>query len=167
MKFFEGCRPSFYFHGGKLIKESKTGRQYWRMNLVITLQAEEVLKCDQLLMNNYESIETRSDAIEELKLNVDVLGQSVAFFALIDDREPTLHIMSCDLTELKMTRVDDLSELWIRAEIENTDAVHKFVKDFAFQRLWVEFRPAQLELRVSMPEPEKKTARKSKGPTVN
>jgi hypothetical protein len=146
MKFFEGCRPQFYFHGGRLVKDGKTGRQLWRLNLVITLMPEEVLCCDDVLRNNYEAIETRDNQVEELKISGEIRGQCVTFFSLAEHTEPALRIPRCDLTELRMTRVDELSELWVKVEIENSDMLHQFVKDFAFQRLWAEFAPAQMEL---------------------
>lgn len=143
MRFFEKCRPQFYFHGGKLVKDGKTGKQFWKFNLVLTLKPEEVLCCDDVLRNNYESINIYDDAIEELKIAAIVPGQVIEFFALEDHKAPIIRLGACDLTDLKMTRVDDLSELWVRMEVENTDALHKFVRDYVFQRLWAEFSPAK------------------------
>jgi hypothetical protein len=143
MRFFEKCRPQFYFHGGRLVKDGKTGKQHWRFDMVITLKPEKVLSCDDVLRNNYESINVYDNSIEELKIGAIVAGQILEFFALEDHTAPVIRLGACDLTDLKMTRVDDLTELWIRMEVENTDALHKFVRDYVFQRLWVEFSPAQ------------------------
>lgn len=146
MKFFEGCRPEFYFHGGRLIKDAKSGKQFWKLNLVITLRAEEVLSCDDVIKANYVAIETRENRVEEIKLSDLVLDQVIEFFALADHKAAALRCGPCDLTELRLTREDDLTELWVKAEIENSDEVHSFVRSYVFQRLWAEFAPRQMEM---------------------
>jgi hypothetical protein len=147
MKFFEECRPEFYFHGGRLYKDGKTGKQFWKLNLVITLKPGEVAGgCDDVIRNNYIAIETRANRVEEIKIADQVLDQVIEFFSLEDHKAAVLRCGPCDLTELRITREDELTELWVKAEIENTDEVHKFVREYVFQRLWVEFAPRQLPL---------------------
>lgn len=146
MKFFEGCRPEFYFHGGRLIKDKKSGKQFWKLNLVITLKPGDVAGCDDVIRNNYIAIETRQNFVEEIKLAGSVLDQVIEFFSLEDHKAAVLRCGPCDLSELRITRQDDLTELWVKAEIENTDEVHKFVREYVFQRLWVEFAARQMVL---------------------
>ena len=147
-QFFEKCRPEFYFHGAGLAKDKDTGRRVWRLNLVLTLKAEEVLSCDDIIRNNYEAIETRGNAVEELKIGGIVPAQTVEFFALAEHKNSVLRLPGCDLTDLRMTRSEDLTELWLKLEAENSNLLHSFVKDFAFQRLWVEFAPTQITMPV-------------------
>ncbi|MGC1781240.1 MAG: hypothetical protein WA708_01840 [Acidobacteriaceae bacterium] len=146
MKFFEGCRPEFYFHGGKLTKDAKSGKQFWKLNLVLTLRAEQVLCCDDVIKANYVAIETRENRVEEIKLADMVPDQVLEFFSLADHKAAVLRCGPCDLTELRLTREDDLTELWVKAEIENSDEVHTFVRQYVFQRLWVEFAPRQMRI---------------------
>ncbi len=147
MKFFEECRPQFYFHGGRLKKDAKSGKQFWKLNLVLTLEPGEVAGgCDDVIRNNYIAIETRANRVEEIKIADVVLDQVIEFFSLEYRKAAVLRCGPCDLTELRITREDDLTELWVKAEIENSDEVHKFVRDYVFQRLWVEFAPRQMRL---------------------
>ncbi len=147
MKFFDGCRPEFYFHGGRLMKDAKSGKQFWKLNLVLTLKAGEVAcGCDDVIRNNYVAIETRENRVEEIRLADVVLDQVIEFYSLEDHKAAVLRCGPCDLTELRITRADDLTELWLKAEIENSDEVHKFVREYVFQRLWVEFAPRQMRL---------------------
>jgi len=147
MKFFEECRPEFYFHGGRLTKDAKSGKQFWKLNLVVTLKPGEVAGgCDDVIRNNYVAIETRENRVEEIKLADVAVDQVIEFFSLEDHKAAVLRCGPCDLTELRITREDDLTELWVKAEIENSDEVHKFVRDYVFQRLWVEFAPRQMRL---------------------
>jgi hypothetical protein len=146
MKFFEECRPEFYMHGGRLIKEKKTGRKYWRLRLVITCKGNEIVKCDDVISNCYLAIETRENRIDELVIAALIHSQSIDFFPLSDSKAPAFRVANCDLTDLRMTRVDDMTELWVNVEIENSDRLHVFVRDYMFSRLWAEFASAQMKL---------------------
>ena len=124
MKFFEECRPEFYFHGGRLTKDAKSGKQFWKLNLVVTLKPGEVAGgCDDVIRNNYVAIETRENRVEEIKLADVAVDQVIEFFSLEDHKAAVLRCGPCDLTELRITREDDLTELWVKAEIENSDEV--------------------------------------------
>lgn len=146
MRFFEKTRVELYFHGGKLFRDGKSGERRWRMNLVVTLKAAEVLACDEVIIRNYEALETRENWIEEIKIAKEVPEHGVEFFGLSDHTAPVLRLSKCTLTDLKMTRVEGASELWVKVEHENTDALHGFVKDYAFHRFWAEFEPIQASL---------------------
>src|SRR6185312_965880 len=76
----------------------------------------------------------------------EVPDHLVEFFSLKDHNAPILRLGKCTLADLKMTRIEGCSELWIKVEHENTDALHAFVKDYAFQRFWAEFAPVQIAL---------------------
>lgn len=151
MKFFDECRPEFYLHGGRLTKDQKSGKQFWKLNLVVTLRPQQVLACDEVIINNYLAIETRANHVEEIKLTDIVLDQMIDFFSLEDHKAAVLRCGPCDLTELRLTREDDLVELWVKADIENSDAVHNFVRHHVFTRLWVEFAARQPQLPISRP----------------
>lgn len=151
MDFFKDCRPEFYFHGGRLTKDAKSGKQFWKLNLVITLKGAEVSTgCDEVIRNSYVAIETRANRVEEIRLSDLVLDQVIEFFSMEDHKAAVLRCGPCDLTELRITREEDLTELWVKAEIENSDEVHKFVREYVFQRLWVEFAPRQMDLPVGV-----------------
>ena len=164
MKFFEKSRVEFCFNGGKLCCNGKTGVRSWRMNLVITLKAAEVISCDEMIMRNYEALETRENCIEEIKIAKEVPDHVIKFFALGDHKAPVLTLGRCTMTELKMTRVDGCSELWVKVEHENTEKLHAFVKDYAFTRLWAEFAPVQPSL-TEVPQ-TKKPVPKEPGPRL-
>jgi len=153
MKFFKGMRVELFFKGGKLFCDGKTGQRRWRMDLIITLKAAEVCFCDETITSNYLALETRENWIEEIKIAKDIPAHDVEFFSLVDHKAPMLHLGKCELTKLKMTRVEGCSELWVKVEHECTDKLHAFVKDFAFQRFWAEFVPIQASLLDAVPKP--------------
>ncbi len=41
MRFFHECRPEFYFHGGRLTKDKKSGKQFWKLNRVTALETKK------------------------------------------------------------------------------------------------------------------------------
>lgn len=149
MRFFEKRRVSLYFHGGKLFLEKKTEARCWRLNLVITLKAADVLECEEVIARNYEALETRENEIEEIKIATEIEDQNIQFFCLSESDDSILALGRCRLTGLKMTREDGLSELWVSIEHKNTDKLHTFVKDYAFTRVWAEFEPVQQVLAVN------------------
>lgn len=149
MRFFEGRRVSVYFHGGKLFLEKKTERRMWRLNLVVALQAADVLECEEVIQRNYEALETRESRIEEIKIGAEIEDQNLSLFSLLEKKDPILMLSRCRLIHLKMTRIDGCSELWVSVEHPNTDKLHAFVKDYAFTRIWADFLPTQMPLAVS------------------
>lgn len=144
MRFFEGVRPQFYFHGARIRKDKKTGRRIWAITLVITLDAAEVLKCDEIVQRNYEHILTLDYRNNDLGIEIMIPEQTLDFFALKDAKDSLLHLTRVDLAGLRMTRVEEIAELWAQAEVDSTDAVCDFVKEYVFTRLWVEFQPSQM-----------------------
>ena len=128
IQFFEGVRPQFYFHGARIRKDKKTGRRIWRIDMVITLDAAEVLKCDDLVARNYEHILTLDNCNNELGIEAMIPEQTLDFFALKESPKALLHLTRCDLAGLRMTRVEEIAELWVQLETDSTDAVCDFVK---------------------------------------
>jgi hypothetical protein len=152
MKFFKGCRPQFYFDGGRLTKDKKTDKQIWTLKMVITMKGEEAIHCDDVILQNYMAIETRANLVEEIILGHEFQGACIEFYALADHTGPVLFCMT-DLTDLRLTREGDLTELHLKFAIENTDKVHKFVRDHVFTRLWAEFTEQQRSLPMGRAKP--------------
>jgi hypothetical protein len=146
MRFFEGVRPTVFFNGGKLAKDAKTGVQYWKLKMVIPLIPEEISYCDDLIVNNYAVIETRDNRIEEMTIAASIPSQSIEFFHLSDHKAPVLPIVSATLTDLKMMHSGGRTQLQFEVTLENTDRLHRFVREYAFTQLWAEFRQEQMEL---------------------
>lgn len=163
MKFFEKRRVSTYIHGGKFRNDAKSGMRYWVLNLVITLTPADVQACGDAIVSNYQQIECVENRVEEIKINVLMDEHVIEFFGLSDHKAPMLVLGRCALSELKMTKADGLCELWVKAEHECTDALHGFVREYAFQRLWCEFAPRQTALPVTVVADEKP---KTPGPRV-
>jgi hypothetical protein len=152
MKFFKGCRPQFYFDGGRLTKDKKTDKQIWTLKMVITMKGHEVICCDDVILHNFMAIETRENLVEEIIIGHEFDGACIEFYALADHTAPVLFCMT-DLTDLRLTRDGDLTELHLKFDIENTDKVHKFVRDHVFTRLWAEFTEQQRSLPMGRPKP--------------
>jgi hypothetical protein len=152
VKFFKGCRPQFYFDGGRLFKDKKTDKQIWSLKMVITMKSEEVICCDDVILHNFMAIETRANLVEEIIIGHEFEGACIEFYALSDHTAPVLYCMT-DLTDLRLTRDGDLTELHLKFDIENTDKVHKFVRDHVFTRLWAEFTEQQRSLPMGRPKP--------------
>jgi hypothetical protein len=102
--------------------------------------------------------------VEEIRIGVNLDEHSIDFFGGSDHKAPLISLGRCALSELKMTNSEGLIELWVKAEHECTDALHSFVKEYAYQRLWVEFAPRQASLPEMQPKP--KESAKVKGPTL-
>jgi hypothetical protein len=51
-----------------------------------------------------------------------------------------------------MTWSEGMTEFWLHLEHENTDALHRFVKDYAFTRFAVEFIPRQRTISEAIQE---------------
>ncbi len=142
-KLFSGARPQFYFHGARLKKDNKTGSIFWLLNLIITCVPEEIAKCSDILCANYAAIETIDNRITSLAIDLIVLDQQLQFFPLVDSKKPAFTFASVDLEDLRFTRNEKLTEFWIALAIPASDEVWGFVKESAFTRLWVEFKPAK------------------------
>ncbi|MFC5861063.1 hypothetical protein ACFPT7_02025 [Acidicapsa dinghuensis] len=72
-----------------------------------------------------------------------MLDQRCRFFPLADSKEELFTFVAVDLEDLRFTRNEKLTELWVAIAIPAADEVWSFVKRFAFTRLWVEFAPAK------------------------
>ena len=115
---------------------------FWHLNLVIACIAEEIAKCDDVICSNYAAIETLDNRITSLSIDVMVLDQLVSFYQLADNKKPMFQL-SCDLEDLRFTRNESCTELWVMVMVRAEDKVWEFVKKAAFTRLWVEFKPAR------------------------
>ena len=162
MKFFEGCRPQFYFDGGRISKDKKNDKIIWTLKMCITLKGDEIITCDDILLHNFMAIETRENMVEEIVIAHEIVGQCIEFYSLEDHLAPVL-VMMTDLTDLRMTREKDLTELHLTIETEKTDKVHKFVGDHAFTRLWAEFSDQQKSL-LPPEKPKVKSISTHRGP---
>lgn len=149
MKLFEGVRPSAYLHGARLKKDNKTGQRYWSLTLVITLEAEDVAQCDDLVQDAWSYIADGKHKATSVDLGEDILQMFVEFYALPPSagaQKPALRLGPCDLTGLRLTRVEGLTEMWVTIQSDLTDRLHAFVKEYAFTRVFVALEPAQMKL---------------------
>lgn len=162
MKFFEDCRPQFYFDGGRLYKDKKTGKKMWALKIIIPLDADLVTHCDAVITNNYIAIETRENRVEEIVMSHQVDQQIVEFFGLEDKTAPITWV-TADIIEIRLTRDENLTELHFKIECELTPILHRFVGEHVFNRLWVQFADAQGSLPLGAP----KKARTIPKDTVN
>ncbi len=155
MRFFTGCRPEVYIHGAKLRRDKKTGKRLWGLTLIVTLDIDQVLQCGKVIESAYGYILTLDNLAVDVMLSLMVPGCTVDFFALVEDKNPALHLERVDLGGLRMTRDGETVELWFQfeAELEYTPGLHEFVKKFAYTRLWAQFSPRQGDLEMSAAEP--------------
>jgi hypothetical protein len=160
MKFFEGCKPQVFLHGAKLRRDKKTGKRLWGLTFIVTLQVDQVLTCDAVIEKAFEYLLTLENAGVEVSLDAIAVGLIVDFYALLDDKKPTLHVDGVSFEGLRLTRTDQTVELWFQCEIENNAGLHAFIKEYAFTRFWAEFTPCQGELGMK-PVAEGKLPKKS------
>jgi hypothetical protein len=147
MKFFEQIRPNVFFRGGKLKQVAKTGKKFWTLKLVVTLDDALINQCDQMLISNYQQICAYENAIEEITLTSEIEDQSVQFFATHDMKAPQLmYLTGCRIFGLVMRREEDVCELEFECEHPLTDQLHAFVKDYAFSTFSAAFTPMQATL---------------------
>jgi hypothetical protein len=149
VKFFQGCRPQVYFHGAKLRRDKKTGRRLWGLTMIVTLNPELVLKCDEVIEQAYVYILTLDNQADEVVLGAIAQWISIDFFGLADDLKAGLHVAGVDLGGQRMTRDGQVVEFWFQFEIENNPKLHAFVKEYAFTRLWAEFKPRAEEIEAA------------------
>ncbi len=105
-----------------------------------------MLKCGEAIVNNYLAIETRDNLVEQIGIAATVDSTSMRFYDACGAETPIFVSRHADLTALRLTRVESLAELWFNVELEQGDALHRFVKDHVFRRRWVEFEPRQAAL---------------------
>jgi hypothetical protein len=148
MKFFEGVRPSAYFQGGRLKKDAKSGVRFWSLSFAITMESAHVYRCEEVITSNYEQISAAENRCDELSIGISISGHEIEFYELVESEEPVLRLRESLISNLRMTQNDGLVELWINVEHSNGDALHAFVKDYAFTRLWLSFVPRQGKLQV-------------------
>ncbi len=146
MRFFEDCRAEIYWHGAKLRRDKKTGRRLWGLTLIITLTPELVLKCDEVIEQAYAYMLTLNNQADEVLLGAIAQWMSIDFFGVADDAKAGLHLAGVDLGGLRMTRDGQTVEFWFQLEVENNPKLHAFVKEYAFTRLWAEFKPRAEEI---------------------
>jgi hypothetical protein len=147
MRFFEDVRPTVFFEGGKLKQVAKTGKKFWTLKLSVKLDDALINRCDQMLISNYQQICAFENSIEEITLTREIEDQSVQFFATPDMKAPQLmYLTGCRIFGLTMRREEDVCELVFECEHPLTDALHAFVKDYAFSGFAVAFTPMQATL---------------------
>lgn len=147
MRFFEGVRPQIYIHGAELRRDKKTGLRLWRLTLIVTLTPQLVDKCGGPIEQAWLYLLTLDNAAAEVLLESIVLSMSIEFYALTDDKKLALRIQGVDFEGLRLTRDAETVEFWFRFEVENSATVHPFVKEYAFTRLWAEFKARAEEIR--------------------
>jgi hypothetical protein len=146
MRFFEKVRPQIYLHGAKLRRDKKTGRRLWGLTLIVTLKPDLVAACAAQIEEAYIYLLTLDHQADELMLGSIADSMSIEFFALEDDTKPTLRIQGVDFDGLRLTRDEETVEFWFHLEVENSATVHPFVKEYAFTRLWAEFKQRANEI---------------------
>jgi hypothetical protein len=144
MGLFEGLRPEIYIHGAKLRRDKKTGKRLWGLTLINTLLPEQVVKCDGTIEAAYVYLLTLDNSAADVLLNTVVASCSIDFFGKFEDKKSTLHLDGVDLAGFRLTRKENVAELWFQFELENNASLHVFVKEYAYTRLWAEFKPVDL-----------------------
>lgn len=144
MRFFEGLRPELLVHGAKLRRDKKTGKRLWGLTLINTLQPEQVIKCHATIEAAYIYLLTLDNCAAEVLLGTFVERCAIDFFAKCDDKKTTLHLDGVDLGGFRLTRDGKVVELWFQFELENGASLHAFVKEYAYTRLWAQFKPVDL-----------------------
>lgn len=141
MKFFEGMRPEVYLHLAKLRRDKKTGKRLWGITSIVTMSEDLARSCCGQIGAAYEYLMNLENAAAESWLNVQIESCAIDFYKIVDDAEPALHIASADLDGYRLTREAKIVELWFHFELENDDALHKWIKEFAYTRVWAQFKP--------------------------
>ena len=108
------------------------------------MQPEQVVKCDATIEAAYIYLLTLNNCAEEVTLSTTITDCVIDFFGKDDDKKTTLHLEGLDLGGFRLTRKEKVAELWFQFELENTASLHAFVKEYAYTRLWAEFRRADL-----------------------
>jgi hypothetical protein len=152
MRFFEDMRPEIYIHGAKLRRDKKTGKRLWGLTLINTLLPEQVIKCDGTIEAAYIYMLTLENCAVEVMLGTIVESCVIEFFAKVEDKKSTLRLEGVDLGGFRLTRDGKVAERWFQFELENSASLHAFIKEYAYTRLWAEFKPADL-----FTQPEKKS----------
>jgi ribosomal protein S25 len=148
MIFYPNCRPTLFFHSSRLKKDNKTGQRRYRMNFAITVDPVEILKCDEVIRDGYESIDTREKKCVRYEIGEDCPDINMRFFSLKDSPTPMIALHKLHLETLALTRVEGLVELWFSTELQFTKKLHDFVGEACFTRLWAEFEGAQKSLSI-------------------
>ena len=147
--FFRGRRLSVYCKGGRLFKDKKTDVRYWRLKFALTLHPADAHACgdSSAILSNYQHIEARQNAVGRLEIDGGSPAMVLTAFASSDPASPQLiRLDKCFIEKFAMTWADGMTVFWLQLEHENTEALHRFVKDYAFSRFYVEFLPVQRSL---------------------
>lgn len=140
MRFFEGLRPEIYVHRAKLRRDKKTGKRMWGLTLINSLLPEEAIKCDGTIEAAYIYLLTLENCAADVALSTIVPSCVIEFFGKVDDKKSTLRLEGVEMGGLRLTRDGKVAELWFEFELENTASLHAFVKEYAYTRLWAEFK---------------------------
>ena len=144
MGLFEGLRPEIYIHRAKLRRDKKTGKRLWGLTLINTLLPEQVVKCDGTIEAAYIYLLTLDNSAEDVLLGTVLQSCTIDFFGKFEDKKATLHLEGVDLAGFRLTRKENVAELWFEFDLENNAGLHAFVKEFAYTRLWAQFKPVNL-----------------------
>jgi hypothetical protein len=154
MKFFEGLRPEIYIHGAKLRRDKKTGKRLWSLTLINSLLPEQVTECDETILAAFIYLLTLENCAAEVMLGTVAESCGIDFFANVEDKKTTLRLEGVDLGGFRLTRDGKIAELWFQFELENSASLHAFVKEYAYTRLWAEFKPKDLFTQSEIPNPQ-------------
>jgi hypothetical protein len=146
MRFFEKQRPELYIHAVKLRRDKKTSRRLWGFTLIVTFSVDLSESCDVSIAKAWQYITERDSAAVDVLLASETEGTMIDFFAQIDDATPVLHLEGVDLMGLRLTREKNVVEFRFTGEHENSAGLHAFMKEYAFTRLWAQFKPSQGDL---------------------
>lgn len=141
MKFFDGMRPEVYLHLAKLRRDKKTGKRLWGITAIVTLDEDLARACCGQIGAAYDYLLNLENAAAEAWLNVQIEGCAIDFYKVVDDADPELRLPEVDLDGYRLSREAKIVELWFHFELENFDALHRFVKEYAYTRVWAQFKP--------------------------
>lgn len=134
------------------MKDKKTPLRFWRLTFAMTLVAEDAYACGGAIQSDYETIQARENVIEKIELGGD-LTHIVTFYDDKTAKAPlVLRLDKCLLSNFSMTYDEGMTEFWLQLEHANTDALHQFVKDYAFTRFFVEFIAVQRTIAEAIAE---------------
>ncbi len=146
MNFFQKERPEVFLHSAKLRRDKKTGRRFWRLTLIVTMDELGAVACGGAIERGWQYISNAAASAEEVKLDEEIDLFGVDCFAERDDATPVLHLEQVTIDSLRFTRDGKVVEFWFELEHENVGGIHDFLKPYAFTRFWAAFTLPQLEM---------------------
>jgi hypothetical protein len=114
------------------------------LTLINTLLPEQVGQCDGTIEAAYIYLLTLDNWADEVLLGTVLQSCAIDFFGKFEDEKVVLHLDGVDLADFRLTREGKVAELWFQFELENNASLHAFVKEYAYTRLWAQFKPVDL-----------------------